>query len=48
MVGYARTARIQAVHPPTEPADVIKARRMAYYKYMSEGPRPGVAVFGKL
>ena len=44
MVGYARTARIQAVHPPSEDAGVIKARRMAYYKYMSEGPRPGVAV----
>ena len=44
MVGYARTARIQAVNPPTEAPDVIKARRMAYYKYMAEGPRPGVAV----
>ncbi len=44
MVGYARTARIQAVNPPSEDADVIKARRMAYYKYMAEGPRPGVAV----
>lgn len=44
MVGYARTARIQAVHPPTEDPDVIKSRRMAYYKYMAEGPRPGVAV----
>ena len=29
MVGYARTARIQAVNPPSEPAEVIKARRMA-------------------
>ena len=44
MVGYARTARIQAVHPPSENPEVIKARRMAYYKYMAEGPRPGVAV----
>lgn len=44
MVGYARTARIRAVAPPTEPAEVIKARRMAYYKYMSEGTRPGVCV----
>ena len=44
MVGYARTARIRAVHPPTEDTGTIKARRMAYYKYMSEGPRPGVAV----
>ncbi|MEP3948284.1 RraA family protein [Ascidiaceihabitans sp.] len=44
MVGYARTARIRALAPPQEPADVIRARRMAYYKYMSEGPRPGVCV----
>ena len=44
MVGYARTARIQAVMPPLEPADVIKARRMAYYKHMATGPRPAIAV----
>ncbi|WP_299738085.1 RraA family protein [uncultured Roseobacter sp.] len=44
MVGYARTARIQAVTPPSEAPEVIKARRMAYYKYMAEGPRPAVAV----
>ncbi|WP_299968025.1 RraA family protein [uncultured Roseobacter sp.] len=44
MVGYARTARIAAVHPPEEPADVIKARRMDYYRHMASGPRPGVAV----
>lgn len=44
MVGYARTARIRAVTAPEEAPEVIKARRMAYYKYMAEGPRPGVAV----
>lgn len=44
MVGYARTARIRALAPPKEPAEVIKARRMAYYKYMSEGARPAVCV----
>lgn len=44
MVGYARTAKISALAPPTEPADVIKTRRMAYYRYMSEGPRPALAV----
>lgn len=44
MVGYARTARIRAVAPPTEAPDVIKARRMAYYQYMAEGARPGLAV----
>ncbi|WP_195820170.1 RraA family protein [Roseobacter sp. MH60115] len=44
MVGYARTARIRAVTAPDEAPEVIKARRMTYYKYMAEGPRPGVAV----
>ncbi|WP_299698773.1 RraA family protein [uncultured Tateyamaria sp.] len=44
MVGYARTARIRALTPPTEASDVIQARRIAYYKYMSEGDRPAVCV----
>lgn len=44
MVGYARTAQIAAVAPPTEAPDVIRARRMAYYRHMAEGPRPAVAV----
>lgn len=44
IVGYARTARIRAVAPPNEPADVIRARRMDYYKHMATGPRPAVAV----
>jgi regulator of RNase E activity RraA len=44
MVGYARTAKIAALAPPTEPAEVIRARRMDYYRHMSEGPRPAIAV----
>ncbi len=44
MVGYARTAKISALAPPTESADVIRARRMDYYRYMAEGPRPAVTV----
>lgn len=44
VVGYARVAQIAANDPPTEAPEVIKARRMAYYKYMSEGPRPSIAV----
>ncbi|WP_434051521.1 MAG: RraA family protein [Roseibium sp.] len=44
MVGFARTAKISALAPPTEPADAIKARRMDYYRYMSEGPRPALTV----
>ncbi len=44
VVGYARTAKIAAVEPPSEPADVIKARRMAYYRHMAEGGSGCVAV----
>lgn len=44
IVGYARTARISAVAPPREPADVIRARRMNYYRHMAGGPRPAIAV----
>lgn len=44
MVGYARTAKIAAAAPPAEPSDTIRARRMAYYRYMSEGPRPALPV----
>ena len=44
MVGRARTARIRALAPPGEDAVTIRERRMAYYRYMSEGPRPGIAV----
>ena len=44
VVGYARTAKIAAAAPPEEPAGVIKARRMEYYRHMSQGPRPALAV----
>ncbi|MCK7611082.1 RraA family protein [Roseibium sediminicola] len=44
MVGYARTAKISALAPSTEAPEVIKARRMDYYRYMSEGPRPAITV----
>lgn len=44
IVGYSRTAKIAAVRPPSEAPEVIRERRMAYYKYMSEGPAPSVAV----
>ncbi|MFY0624093.1 MAG: RraA family protein [Pelagimonas sp.] len=44
MVGYARTAKIAAVQPPEEAPEVVKARRMAYYRHMAEGPRPAVTV----
>ena len=44
IVGYARTAKIAAVKAPTEAPEVIKARRMAYYKHMADAPMPAVAV----
>jgi regulator of RNase E activity RraA len=44
MVGYARTARIAAITPPDEPPEVIKDRRMDYYRHMAGGPRPAVTV----
>ena len=44
VVGYALTAKIAATSAPEEPAERVKERRMAYYKYMAEGKRPSVAV----
>ncbi len=48
MVGYARTAKIAALEPSQEDPEVIKKRRMDYYRYMSEGPRPAVTVIEDL
>ncbi|WBU55717.1 RraA family protein [Paracoccus sediminicola] len=44
IVGYARTATLSAIAPPTEPAETVRKRRMDYYRYMSESPKPAVAV----
>ncbi|MEM0936996.1 MAG: RraA family protein [Pseudomonadota bacterium] len=44
VVGYAATAKIAGLEPPTEAPDVIRTRRMAYFRAMASGPRPGVAV----
>ena len=44
VVGYALTAKIAATSAPEEPAESLRERRMAYYKYMAEGQRPSVAV----
>lgn len=44
IVGYAITAQIAAVKQPTENPDIIRTRRMAYYKAMAEGPKPSIAV----
>lgn len=44
VAGFAVTAQIAALAPPTEPPDVIRARRMDYYRAMHDGPKPSVAV----
>lgn len=48
MVGYAVTAQIAALAPPSEDSPTIRARRMAYYKAMAEGAKPSVAVIEDL
>jgi len=44
MVGYARTAKIAGLNPPSEAPDIIKARRLEYFKYMASGPAPSLCV----
>ena len=44
MVGFARTAKISGLAPPTEPAEHIRARRMAYFRAMAGGTGPTLAV----
>lgn len=44
IVGFARTAKISGLAPPTEPADVIRARRMEYFRAMAGGAGPTAAV----
>ena len=43
-VGFARTAKISGLAPPNEPADVIRARRMDYFRSMAGGGGPTAAV----
>lgn len=44
MVGRARTAKIAGLEPPSEAPEVIKARRLDYFRAMARGPQPTVAV----
>ncbi|MDC0581306.1 RraA family protein [Amylibacter sp.] len=44
IIGYAVTAQIAAIEPPTEAVSVIRERRMSYYKAMSENVKPSIAV----
>ena len=44
MVGRARTAKISGQKPPIEPREIIKERRLDYFRAMARGPGPTVAV----
>lgn len=44
MVGYAKTAKIAGLEPPTETSEVIRQRRLDYFKHMAEGSEPSLAV----
>ena len=44
VVGYAVTARIAALAPSSDAAEVIRARRIAYYRAMHDGVKPSIAV----
>jgi len=44
MVGFAKTAKIAALKPSEESQEIIKERRMNYYRYMSETDGPVVTV----
>ena len=44
IVGFARTAKISGLAPPTEPGATIRTRRMDYYRSMAAGPGPTAAI----
>ena len=44
IVGFARTASIKALEPSKEDVGILRSRRMAYYKYMSDITKPSIAV----
>ena len=44
MVGYAWTARIRAANPPGDGNQDQTAARLAYYRYIEDGPGPTIMV----
>ena len=44
IVGYAKTATIRASQPNIRSAEEARAHRLAYLKFVSEGPRPSIIV----
>ncbi len=47
-VGFARTASISAAAPAQAPSEVVRNRRLEYFRSMADGPRPAVAVIEDL
>lgn len=48
IVGFARTAKIAGLEPPTETPSVISNRRLDYFRSMAEGQGPTAAVIEDL
>ncbi|MCP4385916.1 MAG: RraA family protein, partial [Hyphomicrobiales bacterium] len=44
ILGYVKTARIRSVKPAEEPAEKSRERRIDYYRYVSQPPRPAVVI----
>ena len=44
VIGYACTARYRSAAPSVDTPEVMKKRRLDYYKYLWEAPQPGVVV----
>ena len=48
MVGFARTARIRAKRPPTEPPEKLREMRHDYYRYIDAGRKPSIVLIEDL
>ncbi len=48
IVGFARTATIRGTERPALGGDEMRARRLDYYRYIAEGPRPSIAIIQDL
>jgi len=48
MVGYARTATIQATLPPSGDAEAVREMRAHYYAHIAEQPLPSIAILQDL
>lgn len=44
IVGFARTAKISGIAPPVDPEDIIRSRRMDYFRSMAGGGEPTAAL----